>query len=523
MIVRLSKTKKFIVPVFDVADLRNESDVEQKLVYPLLTNASYLGIPTAWIRSKEYMTPTEIDKAAGRRFGYFPDHSIWVSGLPLVVGETKEPGVKIEVALREARMYADQVNKRYPPEVNPIGYVFASNGEELALSSADSEVDTLVSPAIDVQPGSNVLAAFLAAIGKHALEERAKKLAPHFATRTFFAVSSSIGGQGKMTHQLGVNEFAEPLFPVLTRYFDDSSETPDEVIDRAYVTSDELTRYEGILETYLKDRTVSIGGSQLKTIETSRTSANVLTGEIQRFATKPSFHSRVQIVVGSVGAGKSTFIRRYYRHLMTDDVREKTLWAFIDFNVTGSRNDMNNFVAEQFLKSLEDLNGYDFYQEATLDKILAPEMLKFERSNRSLAKDNPAQYVANKATERKKLMDDNEKFAGALSRYYAGQQGQGLVVVFDNVDKLSTDRQLMIFESAQWFKDVTKSLVIVNLRDVTFETHRDEKPLDAFINAINFYIRPPRFAQVIRKRLELMMETLPSEVDRCTRSRPARR
>ena len=108
-----------------------------------------------------------------------------------------------------------------------------------------------------------------------------------------------------MTRQLGVNEFADPLFPVLTRYFDDSAETPDEVINRAYVTSDELTHYEGILETYLKDRTVNIGGSQLKTIETSRTSANVLTGEIQRFAAKPSYYSRVQIVVGSVGAGRA--------------------------------------------------------------------------------------------------------------------------------------------------------------------------------------------------------------------------
>lgn len=514
MIARLSKTKNFVAPIFDLREMRDESDVEQKLVYPFLTNASYLGIPTAWIRSKEYMTPTEIDKAAGKRYGYFPDHSIWLSGLPLVVGETKEPGVKIEVALREARMYADQINKRYPPEVNPIGYVFASNGEELALSAADSEVDTLVSPAIDVQPGSNVLTAFLAAVGKHALEERAKRLAPHFATRTFFPVSSAIGGQGKMTRQLGVNEFAEPLFPVLIKYFDDSAETPDEVIDRAYVTSDELTRYEGILETYLKDRTVNIGGSQLKTIETSRTSANVLTGEIQRFASKPGFFSRVQIVVGSVGSGKSTFIRRYYRHLMTREVREKTIWAFIDFNNTGSQNDMNGYVAEQFLKSLEELNGYDIYEEETLDKILAPHMLKFERANKSLKKDNPAEFAARKATERAKVMNDKERFAEALARHYAGEQGQGLVVVFDNVDKLSTDRQLAIFESAQWFKNLTKSLVIVNLRDVTFETHRDEKPLDAFINAINFYIRPPRFAQVIRKRLELMMETLPGEVDK---------
>jgi hypothetical protein len=207
-------------------------------------------------------------------------------------------------------------------------------------------------------------------------------------------------------------------------------------------------------------------------------------------------------------------IRRYYRHLMTQDVREKTIWAFIDFNVTGSRNDINSFVAEQFLKSLEELNGYDFYDEERLDKIFSPDMIKFERSNKSLKRDNPSEYAARVATERAKLMDDKAKFVEAISRYYAGEHGQGLVVVFDNVDKLATDRQLMIFESAQWFKDLTKALVIVNLRDVTFETHRDEKPLDSFINAINFYIRPPRFAQVIKKRLELLMETLPSEVDK---------
>ena len=317
-----------------------------------------------------------------------------------------------------------------------------------------------------------------------------------------------------MTRQLGVNEFAEPLFPVLTRYFDDSSETPNEVIDRAYVSSDELTHYEGILETYLKDRTVNIGRTQLKAIETSRNSAYLLTNEIKQFSAKPGHFSRVQIIVGSVGSGKSTFTRRYYRHLMTQDVRDGTIWAFIDFNVTGSQKDIDAFVANQFLKSLEEINDFDFYDEERLDKIFSPEMARFERSNKSLKSHNPPEYAARKATERAKLMDDKAKFVEAIARHYAGEHGKGLVVVFDNVDKLSTDRQLMIFESAQWFKDLTKALVIVNLRDVTFEAHRDEKPLDAFINAINFYIRPPRFAQVIKKRLELLMETLPSEVNK---------
>lgn len=514
MLSRIPESRPFLTPEFSSKNLRTESDVEQKLILPFLTSSSYLGIPADWVRTKEYMSPTQIDKAAGRRFGYYPDYSIWITGIPLLIGEAKEPGVKIEVALREARLYADQVNKKYPPGVNPIGFVFASNGIELALSAYDSEVDTLIAPALDVQPGTSVLEAFLGAIGKHALEARARNISPHFATRRMFSVASEIGGEKKMTRQLGVNEFADPLFPILTRYFDDSADTPQEIIDRAYVTSDEITRYEGILETYLKDRTVNIGKSQLKTIETSKSSANMFTGEIARFASQPSMFSRVQIVVGSVGSGKSTFIRRYYSHLMNEQIKSCTMWAFIDFNNTGSQDDMNAYVADQFLRSVEAVNDLDIYEEDVLEKILAPELTKFQKSNRTLMDNNPAEYEARKAGLRDRLIENSEGFSEAISRYYAGEQRKGMVVVFDNVDKLSTQKQIAIFESAQWFKNLTKSLVIVNLRDVTFEAHRDEKPFDAFINSINFYIRPPRFAQVIRKRLELLLEMISSDVDK---------
>ncbi len=514
MLSRIPELQPFLSPEFSAKELKTESDVEQKQIFPFLVSPSYLGIPVEWIRTKEYMTPTQIDKAAGRRFGYYPDYSIWVTGIPLMIGEAKEPGVKIEQALREARLYADQVNKRYPPGVNPIGFVFASNGLEMGLSSYDSEVDTLIAPAVDIQPNTNVLDAFLGAIGKYALEERAKVLSPHFTTRRIFSVASAIGGEKRMTRQLGVNEFADPLFPILTRYFDDSADTPQEIIDRAYVTSEEMTRYEGILETYLKDRTVSIGKSQLKTIETSKTSANAFSNEIGKFANQPSMFSRVQIVVGSVGSGKSTFIRRYYAHLMSEQIKSRTVWAFVDFNNTGSHGDMNEFVASQFLRSIEYNGEIDVYDEDILEKILAPDLNKFNKSNRTLREKNEAEFERRKADLKARLIEDSQKFAEALARYFAGDQGKGLVVVFDNVDKLSTQKQIDIFESAQWFKNLTKSLVIVNLRDVTFEAHRDEKPFDAFINAINFYIRPPRFAQVIRKRLELLLEMLPSELSK---------
>jgi hypothetical protein len=91
-----------------------------------------------------------------------------------------------------------------------------------------------------------------------------------------------------------------------------------------------------------------------------------------------------------------------------------------------------------------------------------------------------------------------------------------LVVVFDNVDKRSRDVQLAIFEGAQWFKDLTRALVIVNLRDTTFEAHRDEPPLDAFINAVNFYIKSPRFAAMLRKRLDIVLENIQQDPELST-------
>ena len=43
MIARLSTQKKYTAPVFAISELRNESDVEQKLVYPFLTSTNYLA------------------------------------------------------------------------------------------------------------------------------------------------------------------------------------------------------------------------------------------------------------------------------------------------------------------------------------------------------------------------------------------------------------------------------------------------------------------------------------------------
>jgi hypothetical protein len=109
LIAKLKDLGPVQAPTANLSEL-HESDVEQKLVYPfLIVHPSFLGLPPDWVRTKDYMEPTDIDKGAGKRVGYIPDYSVWISGFPLLIIESKRPDEPVEAALREAHLYAGRI------------------------------------------------------------------------------------------------------------------------------------------------------------------------------------------------------------------------------------------------------------------------------------------------------------------------------------------------------------------------------------------------------------------------------
>jgi hypothetical protein len=75
-----------------VEDLVTESDVEQKFLYPALTqDAPFgLGISAAHIQTKHNIRRFSIGKGASKK-SYFPDYLVVIGGLPLLVVEAKAP------------------------------------------------------------------------------------------------------------------------------------------------------------------------------------------------------------------------------------------------------------------------------------------------------------------------------------------------------------------------------------------------------------------------------------------------
>jgi type I site-specific restriction endonuclease len=111
------------------ARLVTESDVEQKLILPLLTANEWLGIPEGTIYTKKYLPPATIDKGRNRRIGYYPDYSVWIDGLPILIIEAKSPLESVEEGFREAQLYAHELNKGFPTGLSPARFVACTNGK----------------------------------------------------------------------------------------------------------------------------------------------------------------------------------------------------------------------------------------------------------------------------------------------------------------------------------------------------------------------------------------------------------
>lgn len=511
-----SPENKLSVPETAPDILRGESDVEQKFLYPFFEHAAFLHYPSQWIKTKNYVLPTDIDKGAGKKYGYIPDYTIWHNGIPLIVIEAKSPDESVYEGLREARLYSIEINKRYPPGINPIFCIAACNGRELIINYWDSE-ENIIFPVRDLNIGTSYLDNIKHLIGYAEVVERAKRLNFALRPRAFLLPADRMGGRAVLSTALGLNSFADDLLPLVGMYFGvEGHERTQDIVRRAYVSSDETTRYHATLEAYLRDNVSLIEKQGAQAITTTRNSEEKLTRQISQYSQNPKFYGRLQLLIGAVGSGKSTFMERYYSFLLPKNLRSSTLWSFVNFNnAPDDLADAERWVCRAFLNSLIEKNGLEnLYDQKNLRRIFATEINRRDRGPyATLKRTQPDEYERRISADLVGWMDDPVVFAQNVSRYFIGDSRKAIVVVLDNVDRRDRDQQLRIFQIAQWFKELTHSFCVLSLRDVTFEAYKNEAPLNAFLNALNFYIRPPRFTDVVRKRLQLAMEYLADKAD----------
>lgn len=185
----------------------------------------------------------------------------------------------------------------------------------------------------------------------------------------------------------------------------------------------------------------------------------------------------IMLLIGGIGAGKSTFLYRYFKILLkgTKDV----VYFITDFRKAA----IDTCNIEPFIfQTILDIWSIDY----------ADKHDEFSEINKRL--DTATDLKA----KLKSLIDDLH----ALKK--------NIVLVIDNVDQQPREYQEKLFLVSNSIMDTFKIIVIVSLREETFMQSMRIGVFDAF-NIPKFHIPSPNMLSMLRKRIEVTLSILDKE------------
>ncbi len=483
-------------------DLATESDVEQKLIWNLLTLAHPVGpgfLP-ADIKTKPDIRKIEIGKGAERKV-YFPDYIVVLSGLPVLIVEAKAPDEDIAVAAREARLYATEINSRFGADINPCSHTMASNGALTRIHAWDSDAILCEISLDQMIPTNPHFAQMVGLIGRVTLEGSARALLARTVGREYFRPINLAGGASVRNEELGHNSFGANLVLNYRHLFNPTTRTDRAfIVNNAYIGSTRRERYVQEIDKIIRVAAPpSI--SNAKPIENTE-SPKELT---DWFTNRAQLEHQVLLLIGAVGSGKTTFVDYLQEVALPEELKKVTAWVHVDMNTAPvNKEHIYDWLTEKIIEGLQgELPDVDFASMETIRKIYYQAIGRLERGPLSLIKSDPAAYNLRLADELLKLQQDRSETAKAVERFVCTDRAKLLVIALDNCDKRARDEQLLMFQVAQWVQNTFRCLVILPLRDITYDLHRHEPPLDTALKDLVFRIEPPSFQKVLEARIKL--------------------
>ncbi len=494
----------------DFASLITESDVEQKFIYPFLTSKSPIGLSldNSKILTKSLLRRKSIGKGQSQKY-YFPDYLVSIRGIPILVIEAKKPTEDLVDAYSEARLYAEEINAGFPHNVNVCQLVIVSNGAETWAGYADHAEPEIKLSFDDFNIENAKYTDLIEFCARHKLEDLADK--PYINARgkaIFNTPVSQLGGKRVQNEELEENSFGRTFVLENRTIFDPETEEDRRIIvENAYVAS--AKREQHIEPLYKEIRKFELPSQKNTTPLATNEPLELVQKISQRIEDKVEAYS-LMLLVGNVGSGKTTFIRYFKRMFLEKQhslLAKQCDWLFLNMNFAPLTNDeiyswLKNDMITQITNSHLDI---DFTNIDVIKKIFRKEIRAFDTGLGQLLKSDEATYNKELYELLRKNTENASTYLTALLFYLKENYGLLPIVVLDNCDKRNKDEQLLMFQVAQWLRTTFKCIVILPMRDSTYDSYKNEPPLDTIVKDLVFRIDPPDLLKVIQARLDYII------------------
>jgi len=270
-----------------------------------------------------------------------------------------------------------------------------------------------------------------------------------------------------------------------------------EVLRNCYVFSDSRVKFDSTLQMHLSQYKPALV-EPAKKIKRGRKN-DALSNQLK--LNYSNANSPVTLIIGSVGSGKTTYLKHFELVKGKDLLREqKAHWIYIDLEKLGKDGNPRRFIysaLNDYLLKDNPHNPTDF------ETVIRP---AYEEEISALARGPYALLAKNAEKWEEKIIElidrdyqDVEPYVEKVYRYISAQNL--CVIVIDNVDLYEDDNlETTVFSETISISKKIGCSTIVSIRDTTFVKHKNTSIFNAY-ELKKFWINPPSFKEVLSKRL----------------------
>jgi len=307
------------------------------------------------------------------------------------------------------------------------------------------------------------------------------------------------------------NQLFPHLREIIRRVFQniDSEDNDTEILEHCYVESPRDSSYGKGLGDLLKDQS-SLLSKRSQKINIGKKEAGTFQKDLNSSIGKTNPISEVLLILGGVGAGKTTFIQRFRKVLAKDEIENSCLWAYINFNkLSGAGENLLDWVTDQIMESLNrDYPNIEFESWEMLKQIYHSEYNKLQKGYLApLWRSDKNKFEEKFSEKLLEYSDNNEKHLIRTLNTISNKLDRRIFLVFDNADQFDADTQNKVFLIAQKLAEELRCSSIISLREESYWKNKDYGALSAF-HSISYHVQAPRLEQVISKRFKYAKKLL---------------
>lgn len=303
------------------------------------------------------------------------------------------------------------------------------------------------------------------------------------------------------------SELAKDLAGVFQEFFSKMSSDDAEMMRQCFVDSRESVEASNQLE-----RIVSQLTDDIRSLDTKH--GEQLVEEIKHVIKNK--RSEIVLIVGNKGSGKSTFIDRFFAHVLTPAIRSECAVCVIDVSsYPGGATDIQRWMSLELIEALEkhvfdekqgvgdtgDYQGlffstYQRWSRATFKDLYETDKvafkIKFGEHVEGMRRDHPQEYVLE------------------LLKQFSNSRKKLPCIIYDNTDQFPSETQNLVFQYAVALRKAVTSFGIVPITDRSIWRLSKAGPIQSEVSH-TFYLPVPDPTAIIRKRVNFVREMITTD------------